>query len=552
MTDITAPDTPVGQRAASVLLALTFTLLLGPATADAAKPVRGATYVGSVGGKGYLELPVSRDGRRIFAIAGAGPAKCEDGSVTLDVSPINLQIGRDGRFRASYEADVGSTFIKLRGQFLRGGRVRGRASYFDRTCKGSASFKAKALRRGRGLATPVFDALFGSAATGFDVFPDGSFLVADGDDEGGPGAIRRVDLDGRAQTVLRSGPNLGSPSDVAILRGGGYLVAGDNCVRRVDAAGTVTVAAGRCDPDGDGGFAGDGGPATAAQLRGPTTIAATPDGGFLFADGPQDPEEEESTRVRRVSAAGIITTVAGTGNAGCSGNRGRATGARLGHVADISLQADGGFLIADSLCDWVRRVAPDGRITTVAGNDGGGFSGNAANATKVSLASPSGVAALPGGGFLISDAGNTQIRRVSAGGAIVALAGGDEGGTGAPAGRARLGEIGHVRSLPGGGIAFVQDDGISVIASPQPRLLIGLPLPRRVYVARVKKGRAIPIRTSGAGLLTVQMKTRRGYRQVLRRRVRSGRTLLRLPRAAARRRLRYELSEGRRIAIEMR
>ena len=555
MTHVTTTSTHLRRRATSTLLALLFALALAPATADAAKPVRAATYVGNIGGKEYLELPVSRDGRRIFDIVGAGPAGCESGSegpVSLDVSSIDVRIGRNGRFRASYEAEVGSTFIKLRGRFLRGGRVQGRASYFDRTCEGSARFSARAVRRGRGLATPVFDALFESGATGFDVLPDGSFLVADGG-EGSQGAIRRVDLDGREQTLLRQGPNLGDPSDVAILpRGGGYLVAGDNCVRRVAVAGSVTLAAGRCDPGGAGGFAGDGGPATAAQLRGPTTIAATRDGGFLFADGPQDPEEEESTRVRRVSAAGIITTVAGTGRAGCGGDRGPATTARLGHVADISVQPDGGFLIADAGCDRVRRVAPDGRIRTVAGNDGAGFSGNAADATKVTLASPRGVAALPDGGFLISDAGNTQIRRVSPGGAIVALAGGDEGGTGAPAGRARLEEIGHVRLLPDGGIAFLQDSGISVIASPQPRLLIGMPLRDAAYRSRLKKGRAIPIRTSGAGLLTVLMRTRRGYRRVLRRRVRSGLTLLRLPRAAARRRLRCELTDGRKIAIEVR
>ena len=458
MTDITTTSAHVGHRAASMLLALLFTLALAPAMADAAKPMRGATYVGSVGGKEYLELPVSRDGRRIFDIFGAGPADCEagsDGPVSLDVSPIDLRIGRGGRFRASYEADVGSTYIKLRGRFLSGGRVRGRASYFDRTCRGSAGFSARAVRRGRGLATPVFDASHGGS--GFGVFPDGSFLAAGGG-VGSEGAVRRVDLDGRDQTVLRQGPNLGVPSDVAILPGGGYLVAGDNCVRRVDAAGSVAVAAGRCDPDGDGGFAGDGGPATAAQLHGPTTVVATADGGFLFADGPQqeDPEDQESTRVRRVSAAGIITTVAGTGKAGCSRDGPRATAARLGHVADISVQPDGGFLIADPFCDRVRRVAPDGRITTVAGNGDAGFSGNGADATKRSLSSPSGVAVLPGGGFLIGDSGNGQIRRVSAGGAIVALAGGGEGGTGAPAGRARLEEIGHVRLLPGGGIAFLQ------------------------------------------------------------------------------------------------
>lgn len=550
-------------RAGSIVVVGICALALAPSAADAAGPVRGATYVGSIAGKGYVELPVARDGRRIFDLDGIGPANCEGGGVSLFASQIDVRIGRGGRFRKSYEADVGSTFVKLRGRFLPGGRVRGRVSYFDRTCKGAASFTAKAVRRGRGLMTPVFGALFAGVpvreggpaprkATAFDVYPDGSLLVADGEWLSGyRGAVRRVGLDGRMHTLLRQGPNLGLPSDVAILQGGGFLVAGDNCVRRVDAAGSVTVVAGSCDPEGEGGFAGDGGPATAAKLHGPSTIATTPDGAFLFADGPQDPEAEESTRVRRVSAAGVITTVAGVGRAGFSGDGGPATRARLGHVADLSVQPRGGFLIADSVNSRVRRVAADGRITTVAGDGGDSFSGDRARATRVSVARPTGVAALPGGGFLLADSDNTRIRRVSAGGSIVTLAGGDEGGTGAPAGRARLAKPGHIRLLPGGGFAFLQDSGISVIASPQPRLLIGLPAREAAYRARLRAGRPIPVRTSGRGLLRVQMKTRRGYRQLLRKRVRAGRTLLRLPRKAANRRLRYELTDGRRIAVEL-
>ncbi|MDQ4049299.1 MAG: hypothetical protein M3131_07975 [Actinomycetota bacterium] len=548
-------------RVSSTMLAVVWSLALAPSGADAARPVPGATYVGSIAGKGYVELPVARDGRRIFDLSGLGPADCEDdgedGGVSLFATEIDVRVGRDGRFKESYEADVGSTFVTIRGRFLSNGRVRGGVSYFDRTCRGKGRFSAKAVRRGPGLRTPVFPALFAGVpareagpalrgATAFDVYPDGSFLVAYG------GAVRRVDLDGRMHTLLRRGPNLGVPADVAILPGGGFLVAGDNCVRRVDAAGAVTVVAGRCDPDGDGGFSGDGGPATAAQLRGPTTIAATPDGGFLFADGPQDPEEEESTRVRRVSASGVITTVAGVGRAGFSGDGGTATRARLGHVADLSVEPGGGFLIADSVNSRVRRVAPDGRITTVAGDGDSSFSGDRGRATRVSLAGPTGVARLPDGGFLVSDSANTRIRRVSAGGSMLTLAGGDEGGTGAPAGRARLAEPGHIRLLPGGGFAVLDDSGISVIASPQPRLLIGLPLRAAAYRARLRRGRPIPVRTSGRGLLSVQMRTRRGYRQVLRRRVRAGSTLLRLPRKAVGRRLRYELTDGRRIAVELR
>ena len=79
MTHITTASAHVGHRAASMLLALLFTLALAPAMADAAKPVRGATYVGSVGGKEHIELPISREGRRIFDIFGRRSGRLRSG-----------------------------------------------------------------------------------------------------------------------------------------------------------------------------------------------------------------------------------------------------------------------------------------------------------------------------------------------------------------------------------------------------------------------------------------------------------------------------------------
>src|ERR671914_244996 len=104
------------------------------------------------------------------------------------------------------------------------------------------------------------------------------------------------------------------------------------------------------------GLSGDGGPATAAQLDQPFGVAVTADGGFLIAD-------TCNHRVRRVSPAGTITTVAGT-TAGLSGDGGPATAAQLSFPSGVAASADGGFLIADRGNDRVRRGSPAGPRTT--------------------------------------------------------------------------------------------------------------------------------------------------------------------------------------------
>ena len=109
------------------------------------------------------------------------------------------------------------------------------------------------------------------------------------------------------------------------------------------------------------GSGGDGGPATSAQLRFPTGVAATADGGFLIAD-------RDSHRVRKVTANGTITTVAGTGTAclpvtsACS-DGGPATSAQLNTPVGIAATADGGFLIAVAVNQRIRKVSADGTIT---------------------------------------------------------------------------------------------------------------------------------------------------------------------------------------------
>ncbi len=159
---------------------------------------------------------------------------------------------------------------------------------------------------------------------------------------------------------------------------------------------------------GTAGFAGDGGAATSAQLNSPLGVAASADGGFLIADA-------SNHRVRRVSPAGTISTVAGTATAGFAGDGGPATSAQLNFPVGVAASADGGFLIADNGNDRVRKVSPAGTISTVAGNGTFGFSGDGGAATSAQLNFPAGVAASADGDYLIADTNNNRVRRVDAG-----------------------------------------------------------------------------------------------------------------------------------------
>ena len=249
---------------------------------------------------------------------------------------------------------------------------------------------------------------FGVAAT-----TDGGFLIADTFNS----RVRRVSPAGTITTVAGGGTaglgdggpatdaELFNPIAVAVTADGGFLIADsdNNLVRRVSPAGTITTVAGAS----PGGFSGDGGPATAAQLNLPQSVATTADGGFLIADS-------NNNRVRRVSPAGTITTVAGTGTVGFSGDGGPAIAAQLFAPGGVVATADGGFLIADSLNNRVRRVSVAGTITTVAGDGTEGFSGDSGLATAAQLQEPQGVAPTADGGFLIADLRNNRVRFVDA------------------------------------------------------------------------------------------------------------------------------------------
>src|SRR5215217_9327185 len=182
---------------------------------------------------------------------------------------------------------------------------------------------------------------------------------------------------------------------------------------------------------GEAGFSGDGGPATKARLDFPSAVAVDREGNLYIADG-------SNYRIRKVDEGGIITTFAGTGKARHSGDGGPATSAQLREPDQMTFDAKGNLYLADYTS--VRKIDPSGTITTVAGTGRFGFSGDGGPATEAKLTA-SDVALDDKGNLYISDTEHHRIRKVDRDGIIHTVAGtGKEGysGDGGPATKAAL------------------------------------------------------------------------------------------------------------------
>jgi sugar lactone lactonase YvrE len=288
----------------------------------------------------------------------------------------------------------------------------------------------------------------------FDVFADGdgNLYIADTDNH----RIRRVDAatgiittvagngsggywgDAEPATRIKMAAPLGVKVDAA---GNIYIVDTENHrIRKVAVevnAETgfrlVTTIAG----NGSAGYSGDGGPATEAMLKNPHDILLDSAGNIYIAD-------TDNHRIRRVDAAsGMITTVAGNGDGGYIGDDVPATSTRLNKPRGVYLDAVGSIYIADTDNDRIRQVdAVTNIITTVAGNGAGGYSGDDVSATSTRLNHPQSVFADATGNIYIADTDNHRIRRVAAATKIITtVAGNGDGGytgDGVPATSTRL------------------------------------------------------------------------------------------------------------------
>ena len=208
--------------------------------------------------------------------------------------------------------------------------------------------------------------------------------------------------------------SLNNPADATVDAIGNLFIADghNNRIRKVDANGIITTVAG----NGIVGYSGDGGAATSASLAGPCCVALDNSGNLFIAD-------RENNRIRKVSPSGIITTVAGNGMAGYSGDGSAANNASLNRPVDVAVDAIGNLFIADKENNRIRKVSPSGIITTVAGNGMAGYSGDGSAATSAMLDAVDAVAVDASDNLFIADAENNRIRKVSPNGIITTVAG---------------------------------------------------------------------------------------------------------------------------------
>jgi serine/threonine-protein kinase len=241
----------------------------------------------------------------------------------------------------------------------------------------------------------------------------GNIYVADS----GNSRIRRVTPDGDVSTIAGSGAGqLEGPRGVAVTRDGIVYVADtvNNRIRRITPDGTVTTFAGSDSPGlGGGGFAD--GQGTSAQFRSPVGIAVDASGNVYVAD-------TGNNRIRKITPDARVSTVAGSGDAGSGGFQdGPAGSARFNAPRGIALDSAGNILVADTLNQRIRKIAPSGDVTTVAGSGDQGTANGAASAARFS--NPDGIAVDPAGDVFVSDNSSFRIREIQPDNVVIDLAG---------------------------------------------------------------------------------------------------------------------------------
>jgi len=246
------------------------------------------------------------------------------------------------------------------------------------------------------------------------------------------------------------------PSDVAVdIRGNFYIVDKVNhSIRKVSASGIITTLAG----GSTYGYSGDGGPSTASVLNAPIGITVDRSGNVYFS-------EFNNNCVRKVSTSGIITTYAGSYNSGYRGDGGPATAAWLYHPAGLTVDFNGNLYIADRYNHCVRKVAPSGIITTFAGTNSSGYTGDGGPATAAELMEPYGLTVDRHGNVYISDRSAERIRKVSTSGIITTIAGDGFAGLPGDGGMATDATLSYPM-----GIAVDSNDNLYIVEAGGPRI----------------------------------------------------------------------------------
>ncbi|WP_018504986.1 protein kinase domain-containing protein [Parafrankia discariae] len=280
-----------------------------------------------------------------------------------------------------------------------------------------------------GTGTPGFSGDGGPATQaqlnsplGVAVGGDGALYLTDYSNH----RIRKIDRAGQISTLAGTGTpgfsgdggpatqaQLNSPNGIAIGGDGTLYIAdyGNSRIRKIDPAGQISTLAGTGTP----GFSGDGGPATQAQLNRLDGVAVGGDGTLYLTD-------YDNSRIRKIDPAGQISTLAGTGTPGFSGDGGPATQAQFRSPFGVAVGGDGTLYLTDYDNGRIRKIDPAGQISTVAGTGTRGFSGDGGLATQAELDRPFGVAVGGDGTLYLSDSGNSRIRKIDPAGQISTLA----------------------------------------------------------------------------------------------------------------------------------
>lgn len=220
-------------------------------------------------------------------------------------------------------------------------------------------------------------------------------------------------------TGIATSTVLSEPNQITVDRAGNIYISesGNNIVSRINTDGTITVVAGNRTK----GYSGDGGPATSASLFAPTDVAFDRYGNMFVADG-------WNNCIRKINSQGIITTIAGTGIPGFSGDGGLATKALLRCPMALAFDSKGNLYVADCSNYRIRKITPLGFISTVGGTGIRGIYGDNGPATKAMIGRTTDIAVDSKDNIYIVDDGNNRIRKISKTGVITTIAGtGDEG-----------------------------------------------------------------------------------------------------------------------------
>ncbi len=240
------------------------------------------------------------------------------------------------------------------------------------------------------------------------------------------------------------------PSGLAVDSRGVLFIVEDSRIRRVGANGIITTVAGGADY----GYSGDGGPAVLARLYAPNGIAVDGAGNLFIAD-------LLNQRIRKVSTDGVIRTVVGTGVSNFTGDGGPASFATLSEPTGIAVDPFGNVYVGDSANYRVRKIDPAGKINTYAGNGNFGFAGEGIQAREAVFNSPSELVVDPAGNIYVADSRNHRVRKIAPDGVITTVAGGSArgfAGDGGPGTQALLSSPGTL-AVDGVGNLYIADGG---------------------------------------------------------------------------------------------